>query len=241
VGVLDANRSSSVDLCFKRDGVAWSRTCLPIQSTRQGFSSGRSGRPFKRGHSIPPRATGYRAHPYKTPIGLTDWQSRDPIGVKGGINLYNYVKNNPINRKDKKGLCDVGAEFGVPSEGYALGQSMGASLPGDGAFQNQLNNQFTGMALGAAVPGAIALGIEGAPFGALGSLRPSLYVNFINFSNSQELMDWAAAMLASEGISSELPPTSYLDIIADQLNDFRKDLNDAFGNESPFDEICPAP
>ena len=106
MGVLDANRSSSVDLCFKRDGVAWSRTCLPIQSTRQGFSSGRSGRPFKRGHSIPPRATGYRAHPYKTSQGLPDWQSRDPLPNAErlqGPNLYEYVQNRPINFNDPDG------------------------------------------------------------------------------------------------------------------------------------------
>jgi RHS repeat-associated protein len=34
------------------------------------------------------------------------WISRDPIGVKGGINIYNYVKNNPTNISDTKGLCD---------------------------------------------------------------------------------------------------------------------------------------
>jgi RHS repeat-associated protein len=32
------------------------------------------------------------------------WISRDQIGVKGGINLYSYVKNNCINKKDIKGL-----------------------------------------------------------------------------------------------------------------------------------------
>jgi len=32
------------------------------------------------------------------------WISRDPIAEKGGINLYGYVGNRPINRNDPKGL-----------------------------------------------------------------------------------------------------------------------------------------
>jgi len=36
---------------------------------------------------------------------LGKWISRDPIGVEGGVNIYNYTGNNPINDVDVRGLC----------------------------------------------------------------------------------------------------------------------------------------
>lgn len=37
---------------------------------------------------------------------LARWLSRDPIGEAGGINLYGYVSNDPVNLWDAFGLCD---------------------------------------------------------------------------------------------------------------------------------------
>ncbi len=58
----------------------------------------------------------YTGHFYHEPSGLYlapfraynprmgRWISRDPIGVKGGINLYDYVGGNPLTRIDPTGL-----------------------------------------------------------------------------------------------------------------------------------------
>ena len=42
--------------------------------------------------------------PTKTAPGLSDWLSRDPIGENGGINLYGFVGNDPLNQIDFLGL-----------------------------------------------------------------------------------------------------------------------------------------
>jgi RHS repeat-associated protein len=46
---------------------------------------------------------GYRY--YNTTTGK--WINRDPIGEKGGLNIYTMVKNDPIRRVDKLGLCEL--------------------------------------------------------------------------------------------------------------------------------------
>jgi len=47
--------------------------------------------------------------PTKTVSGIPYWLSRDPIAEDGGINLYGYVLNDPINWWDPDGLDRMGS------------------------------------------------------------------------------------------------------------------------------------
>ena len=42
---------------------------------------------------------------------LERWINRDPIGEKGGLNLYTFVDNNPINFVDNKGFVAIQVHF----------------------------------------------------------------------------------------------------------------------------------
>ncbi|MDX9823069.1 MAG: RHS repeat-associated core domain-containing protein, partial [Syntrophales bacterium] len=62
----------------------------------------------------------YRARYYDPKVGR--FVTKDPIGFKGGINVFAYVQNNPVNKLDPSGLYDqpypIGGSIGV--EGHFI-------------------------------------------------------------------------------------------------------------------------
>ena len=68
---------------------------------------------------------------YEARIAL--WLSRDPIYETGGLNLYGYVGNGPINWIDPWGLTPLGAR--VSNAGTAI-QGVGAAAVVTGAVMS---------------------------------------------------------------------------------------------------------
>ncbi|MEO0572879.1 MAG: SpvB/TcaC N-terminal domain-containing protein [Bacteroidota bacterium] len=61
---------------------------------------------------------------------LGRWLSTDPIGVEGGINLYNYTHNNPINYNDPTGkIIGIIAVAAIATISYAVFAPNVASAP----------------------------------------------------------------------------------------------------------------
>ena len=56
---------------------------------------------------------------------LQRWISRDPLGVRGGVNTYSHVRNRLPNYVDPQGLCDWGK---VRSGSIAVGGSIVAAV-----------------------------------------------------------------------------------------------------------------
>lgn len=55
----------------------------------------------------------------RTASGIPYWPSRDPIGERGGLNLYGFVNNQSISKIDNLGLLDVNEELQSADETQA--------------------------------------------------------------------------------------------------------------------------
>ena len=71
-----------------------------VRAFRRHLSGRRCGRGRHRAIKSP-RARGCI---YKTTSGRSGWPNRDPLGERGGANLYRFVGNNPVSKTDLLGL-----------------------------------------------------------------------------------------------------------------------------------------
>jgi RHS repeat-associated protein len=105
-----------------------------------------------------PEGLEYLMAPYRWYSPTTrSWLSRDPIGEAGGVNLYGYVANNPINSTDNLGLAGAGVNVGAGAQVVVVG---GAASAGIGAFSDgkSANVGLYGAAV-ASIPGETGISI----------------------------------------------------------------------------------
>jgi RHS repeat-associated protein len=82
---------------------------------------------------------------------LGRWISRDPIGEQGGMNLYGYVGNDPVNAVDPTGFFLEDTALSLEILGAAFGTAATSGPP----------SSFVGPAVAGATAGLIALSIPG--------------------------------------------------------------------------------
>ena len=81
------------------------------------------------------------------------WLSKDPIGISGGLNLYAFCGNDPVNGVDPMGLVGEESVWKAAALGFAEGWSRGAQgvvnaftgglfIPEAGFFYDSFNEQW---------------------------------------------------------------------------------------------------
>jgi RHS repeat-associated protein len=109
-----------------------------------GFEKSPSGRSVVEPQLSWETATGSVQYTYRNASGRAEWLSRDPIAERGGINLYDYVGNDPIDGTDPLGLKTCWKHVLMTTFGDSKGDDkgyMGDNLkPGDLAVGNGAAN-----------------------------------------------------------------------------------------------------
>jgi RHS repeat-associated protein len=112
--------------------------------------------------------------PYNAVLGR--WTSRDPIEEEGGLNLYGYVGNLPVNAIDPLGTDTLGGLIGAGLGGI-IGANLGGQLGGGGGALVGSPGGLGGIIVvggGGAVGGTIVGGTAGALIGGtLGEKVPA--------------------------------------------------------------------
>jgi len=150
------------------------------------------------------------------------WQSRDPIGENGGMDLYSYVENNSVNHIDAFGLSGgTGRHDYCPINKPPLPGSPGPA---------QYGEVLGGAACVATLPFAIPAAAVGYDAAGLAIVLNPTYQYIISSPTTQQLI-WAG--LSVFGISSCQQPTAPAQILPLIIKDINQNNTGNGGKNCP--------
>lgn len=90
------------------------------------------------GRQLDPESGLYHFHfrQYDPTSGV--WTTADPIGILGGLNLYTYIQNNPVNFRDFLGLSEISDVNGGYADNGGLGYNGGNDFDGGGGSTGEV-------------------------------------------------------------------------------------------------------
>ena len=141
------------------------RETSPLKTRVWGFRQPPSGRFSSRRRRTRAIAIGSTRCIYAIASGRRQWLNRDPDGERGGINLYGFVQDSPLNLVDTDGRGPIGAGIGAGIGGF-IGGSIGAGFGGTGGI---VVGGIGGTLIepgGGTIVGGIGGGLTGAEIGA---------------------------------------------------------------------------
>jgi len=138
----------------------------PYGRTTASYISGSTNATFQYARMYTHQTSGLYLTKYRAYDPNTGrWLSRDPIGIRGGINLYGYVGNDPIYWNDPSGLTPAPGLFTV------LGGAAGVVITAAGSI---VVDVYTGGVNIAATPAELAVG---GGYGAAGGAAIDIWLH----------------------------------------------------------------
>ncbi len=166
--------------------------------------------------------TCYNWHRYYDP-SVGRYISADPIGLNGGINLYGYVQNDPVNWVDPWGLKSTGSILGDIAAGFnGAASDLKPALKGaaNSLADIAVNGPIEAQALLAhAAVGQAGLAAEAFTMAAL--TNPATYGKFMDFASS--LSPGTAPVWSYPGALGSVAGDMLIDLWGDFLDWWNED------------------